>query len=368
MTEEIITALSKVPQLFVIARNSTFTYKGKPVKVQQVGRELGVKYVLEGSVRKAGNKVRITAQLVEAASGNHLWAERYDRELEDIFAVQDEIALRIIQAMRVELTEGEQAHVTGRGTENLQAYLKASQALAFWYRMNKEGSVKAKQLAREAIALDPQYAFPYTTLANAHMLDLWFRFSKSPKESMRLAIDAAQKALALDAFDPRTHVAWANLYIMQRQHEKAIVSAERAVELSPAGARAYFSLGVAMLFAGRFSEAVVLKEKALRLNPFPTSVEFRGLATAYRLTGRYEEAIAEYKKAMELEPNDLFTHLGLTITYVKMGRHEEAQASAQRILMAHPKFSLDYFSKMNRFKDESVVNDTITCLRKAGLK
>jgi len=368
ITEEIITALSKVPRLFVIARNSTFTYKGKPVKVKQVSEELGVRYVLEGSVRKTGEKVRITAQLIDAITGNHLWAERYDRDLKDIFALQDEITLKIIQALQVKLTAGEQAHVIGKGTENLNAYLKTLQAFEQFLRMNKQGSTMAKQLAKEAIALDPKYARPYAVIAYSHMLDLWFRFSESPEESMKLAVDAAQKALVLDDSDPLTHTCFSSLYIMQRQHDKAIASAERALGLSPSGARAHGSLGTALSFACRFSEAVQYLEQAIRLDPFPSSVSFRNLGSAYSALGRYEEAIVELKKALKLEPNDLFTHLRLAVTYVKLGRDQEARAEAAEVLRIHPKFSLEHYAKTLPYKDQSVVDDHIACLRKAGLK
>jgi adenylate cyclase len=234
--------------------------------------------------------------------------------------------------------------------------------------MNKQGSIMAKQLAKEAIALDPQYALPYSVMAYGHMLDLWFRFSESPEESMKLAIEAAQKALTLDDSDPLVHTCFSSLYIMQRQHDKAIASAERALELSPSGARAYGSLGSALSFACRFSEAVQYYEQGIRLDPFPSSVAMRSLGNAYRAVGRYEEAITQYKKALKLSPDDLFTHLHLAITYVKLGRDKEAQAEATEVLRIHPKFSLEHFAKTLPFKDQSVVDDFIACLRKAGLK
>jgi TolB-like protein/Flp pilus assembly protein TadD len=184
LTEEIITSLSKTPKIFVIARHSAFTYKDKSVKIQQVGRELGVRYVLEGSVRKSGNKVRITAHLIDATTEKHLWAERYDKDLKDVFAIQDEITLEIIKAMQVELTEGEQARVTGRGTKNLDAFLKALQAKEQW-GLDKKGSIKARQLAMEAIALDPNYGYPYAIVSHTHMLDVWLQSTESPEESMR---------------------------------------------------------------------------------------------------------------------------------------------------------------------------------------
>jgi adenylate cyclase len=368
LTEEIITALSKTPRVFVIARNSTFTYKGKAVKVKQVAEELGVRYVLEGSVRKSENHVRITAQLIDALTGKHLWAERYDRDLKQLFAIQDEITLEIIRALQVNLTEGEQARVIGKGTKNLQAYLKALEASVQFARMDKQGSMKAKELAKEAIALDPNYAYPYSTLSTTYLLDLWFDFSESPKESMRLAVEAAQKALALDPSDPRTHMGWANLYVMQREHDKAIASAERAVALNPGGARSLYALAIAMFYSCRFNEAVTVYEQAMRLDPFPSSMYFRNLGGAYRCVGRYEEAERQLKKALELSPNDLFAHLSLAIIYIKLGREKEAQAEATEVLRIHPKFSLDYFAKVNPLKCQSVLDDQIACLRKAGLK
>jgi adenylate cyclase len=368
LTEEIITALSKTPRIFVIARNSTFTYKGKSISVKQVAEDLGIRYVLEGSVRWVGDKVRITAQLIDALTGNHLWAERYDRDLKDIFALQDEITLKIITALQVKLTSWEQARMIGKGTQNLNAYLKTLQAYEQFVRMNKQGSIMAKQLAKEAIDMDPKYALPYSVMAYGHMLDLWFRFSESPEESMKLAVESAQKALALDDSDPLVHTCFSSLYIMQRQHDKAIVSAERALELSPSGARAYHSLGSALWFACRFSEAVQHFEQAIRLDPFPSSVAMRSLGNAYRMVGRYEEAIVQYKKALKLEPDDLFIHLGLAHIYVKLDRDKEAQAEAAEVLRIHPKFSLEHYAKTLPFKDQSVVDDTVVRLRKAGLK
>jgi adenylate cyclase len=368
LTEEIITALSKIPRIFVIARNSTFTYKGKAVKVKQVAEELGVRYVLEGSVRKSENHVRVTAQLIDALTGKHLWAERYDRDLKELFAIQDEITLEIIRALQVNLTEGEQARVIGKGTKNLQAYLKALEATVQFTRMDKQGSMKAKQLAKEVIALDPNYAYPYSTLSTAHLLDLWFDFSEFPKESMRLAVEAAQKALALDPSDPRTHTGMAYLYIMQRQYDKAIASAERAVALNPGGARPLFALASAMNFSCRFNEAVTFMEQAIRLDPFPPGIFLRNLGNAYTNVGRYEEAVKQLKRALELSPNDLFAHMSLAVTYIKLGREAEAKAESTEVLRIHPKFSLDYYAKVNPLKCQSVLDDRISCLRKAGLK
>jgi adenylate cyclase len=229
MTEEIISALGSVPKLFVIARNSTFTYKGKPVKVQQVSEELGVRYVLEGSVKKSGDKVRITAQLIDALSGRHLWAKRYDRNLDDIFAVQDDITKNIITAIQVKLTEGEQARAVAKGTNNLDAYLKCLQANELNHRVNPESNALAKQLAEEAVALDPEYAWAYYNLGRAHQLDVWLRTSKSPKESIGKAIGFMKKAISLDDTLAEAHGRLGFIYSMTRQYDKGIAEAEKGV-------------------------------------------------------------------------------------------------------------------------------------------
>jgi adenylate cyclase len=347
LTEEIITALSKTPKIFVIARHSAFTYKGKSVKVKQVGRELGVRYVLEGSVRKSGDKVRITAQLIDATTDKHIWAERYDRDLKHIFAIQDEITLEIINALQVKLTEGEKARVTGRGTKNLDAYLKAIQAHAQMRRAhNKENSLRVRQLAMEAISLDPHYGYPYAILSQAHLRDKWLPSTESPEESMRLATDAAQKALVLDDSDHRIHITLGFLYINQGKHDKAVAAAQRAVELCPGGADAYKVMGTALDFACRTSQAIPMFEKAIKLNPLPDATLFYLLAAADQWVGRYEDAIIEGKEALQLNPNNALTHFVLVRAYTKLGRKEEARAEAAKVLRINPKFSLDWYFKM----------------------
>jgi TolB-like protein/class 3 adenylate cyclase/Tfp pilus assembly protein PilF len=345
ISEEIITALSKTPKLFVIARTSSFKYKDKEVDIRTVGRELGVRYVLEGSVRKAGDKVRITAQLIDATTEKHLWAERYDRNLREIFAIQDEITLAIIKAMQVELTKGEMTDMTGRGTKNLDAYLKALQAQEQWQRMDKQGTMKAKQLALEAIAIDEQYGWPYAIVSWSHMMDVWLQSSESPKESMRLAAEAIQKALTLDEFDYRIHSVLSNLYIMQGKNDEAIASAQRALELCPGGAFAHAVLGTALRFACRFSEAVQFREQAIKLDPYPTALDYRNLAVAYSKVGRYEDAIAEYKKALQTNTNDWAVYYGLVEAYAKLNRKVEARNAAEELLRVRPDFSLNWLTE-----------------------
>jgi adenylate cyclase len=368
MTEEIITALSKVPYLFVIARNSTFSYKGKPVKIRQVAEDLGVRYVLEGSVRRAGDRVRVTAQLIDAIKGHHLWAERYERELKDTFALQDEITRKILVALEVRLTEGEQASTGRKVTDNLEAYLKTLQALEYRGRSDKEGVLVARQLAEEAMALDPKYARPYRILAACHVSDVFLGWSKSPKKSLEQALELAQKAISLDESDPCGYEVLSSVYMFKGEYERAIAEAERAIALDPNGADAYSQLGTVLQLVGRPQEAIAPLEKAIRINPIAPSIYFRRLGTAYANMGRYEDAIVQLKKAIDLAPDSLFPHLVLAATYSKAGRDEEAHAEVSEVLRIQPGISLEGLAKTSPLKNKADTDRFIDALRKAGLK
>jgi adenylate cyclase len=367
ITEEIITSLSKNPRLFVIASNSVFTYKGKAVKVQQVSEDLGVRYVLEGSVRKAGDRVRITAQLVDATTGHHIWSERYDRDLEDIFAIQDDIALEIMAAMHVKLLDGEQVrHWLKHGTTNLQAYVKVLQARSN-YVGTKEDIARTRHLYEEAIALDPGYARAHAMLGWNHFIEARFGWSESPAESIRIAFEYGQKALALDDTLDWSHMLLATIYLVKRQFEKAVAEAERAVALNPNGADAYACLSGVIGCSGRWEESVAFGQKSIRLNPSPTVYFYHWLGRAYFMTEQYDEAIATWKKALNLSPDYLNAHTFLAACYNSLDRQEEAAAAAKEVLRINPKFSLESYSKRLPYKNKADIERYIAALRKAGL-
>ncbi|MFO8164073.1 MAG: tetratricopeptide repeat protein, partial [Desulfatiglandales bacterium] len=367
ITEEIITGLSKVPRLFVIARNSTFTYKGKPVKVQQVAEELGVQYVLEGSVQKANDRVRITAQLVDATTGKHLWAEKYDRGLKDIFALQDEIMMKVIAALQVKLTEGEQALIIAGGTNNFEAYIKFLQGLEYTKRFNREGNLLARKTAQEIIALDPNYPIGYRLLATTHWLDVRLGISTSPGESLAKAAELYQKVIAMDPSDAVAHGFLGMVYTLMRQHEKGIAEVEKAVTLNPNAADARCFFGIILHYNGRHDEAIQAITKAIRLNPFPPNWYFMNLGRAYSHAGQYEEAIAALQKALQMSPDNLPALTHLAATYSLSGREQEARAEAAEILRVNPKFSLQYFAKTTPHKNPADKELVINALRKAGL-
>jgi len=367
ITEEIITALSKISQLFVISRQSTFTYKGKPVKVKQVSEELGVRYVLEGSVRKAGDKVRITAQLIDAITGHHLWAERYDRNLKDIFALQDEITLKIISALQVKLVGVDRSGLSVKGTDNLEAYLKLLQSREQAGRFTKEGNILARKYAEEAIALDPKYAGAYLRLSATLIMDLTYGTTESPEQSLRRAEECVQKALVLDNSSGEAHAFLGRIYLSKRQYEKAIAEGERALTLDPNSDFVQAALAYSSYYAGRFEEAIAMYQKAIRLNPFPAWY-YQMLASSYSQLGRHEEAIKGYKKALDRAPDSTMPHLGLAATYSLMGREKEAQDEAAEVLRIDPKFSLEHHAKSLLFKNQADLDRHIDALRKAGLK
>jgi len=368
ITEEIITGISKVPHLFVIARTSTFTYKGKSVKVQQVGSELGVRYVLEGSIRKAGERVRITAQLVDAATGQHLWAERYDGILKNVFALQDEITLKILNALQVKLTVGEQAQLWSKGTDNLKAYLKYLQARDHVYQLNQEKNVLGRQMLEEVIRLDPNYAVAYMTLAHTHTFDIYYGTCKSLKESLKRALDLVEKAIELDDSLAEAHGILGCIYQLKRQHKKAIAEGRRAVAINPNSAYSHNRLGLFLRYAGRYEEALSYSLKAIRLNPFPPGHYFHQLGMVYCMMERYEEAIAACKEGIRREPNNIFAHSSLAIIYILSGREQDARMEATEVLRIDPNFSLSRHSEALTYKNQADTARVIEALRKAGLK
>ena len=364
ITESIIMALSKVHDMFVIARNSTFTYKGKVVKIQQVAEELGVRYVLEGSVQKIEGRVRISTQLIDAISGKHMWAERYDRDLKDLFALQDEITMKIIAALQVQLIEGEELAV---GTDNLDAYLKYLQSAEQRRRWNKEGNNLGRKLAEEAIALDPEFAQAYLSLSAVHLMDMMYGSSESLEQSLKLAEEMVQKAISLRGTYADARGFLGRIYLTKRQYDEAIAEGERAVALNPNSAFVNAALAFSLTYAGRPEEAIVLYKKAIRLSPVSDLWHVRGLGGCYGMIGHYEEAISEYEKVIKRNPDDVFAHVGAAAIYSIFGHEKKAQTEAAEVLRIDPDFSLESFAKAKPYKYPKDLERLVNALRKAGL-
>jgi adenylate cyclase len=364
IAEEIITTLSKVGGLFVIARNSSFSYKGKPVKIQQVSEELGVRYVLEGSVRRSGDRVRVTAQLIDAIKGQHLWAESYDRDFKNIFEIQDEITLRIVTALRVKLTEGDQARIMEKKIKNPDVYLKILKVWSLTRDGSKESLIRYGQLAQEIVDMQPEYPDGYRILG-------WYHYNLgnrgiSPQENYKKAFKLAQKALSMDEFDGYSHALMSFLYLLKRKYEKAIESGKRSVEIQPNGAVVHMILGGTLSYAGRVDEAIVYLKRAIRLNPFPAWFYYYNLGRCYLQNGQYENAIMEFKKALQRTPDAFHPHAGLAITYILLDREEEARASAAKTLELNPNFTVTAVSKTLKYKNQAYKKLLFDAMRKAG--
>ncbi len=336
ITEDLMTDLSRLAGLFVIARNSVFTYKGRAVKPDQISRELGVRYVIEGSVRKANNRVRITAQLVDASRGYHLWAERYDRDLKDIFVLQDEIAQKIVTALQLKLEEGERDHMRRKNTENLDAWDHFIRAGELFRRATKEANMQAREMLEKAISLDPKFSRAYAKLAATHRRDWLWGWAADPKTSEQQALELAQRAVALDDSSPDGHKELAMIYVYKRQHEQAIAEAKRAVALDQNDAHNHAVLAEVLNYAGQPKEAIELVEKAMRLDPRYPAHYLYILGQAYNLTGQYEDAIGALRRSIVRNPDFLPAHAYLAAVYIEVGLEEEARAEMTEVRRIGP--------------------------------
>jgi len=366
-TEDIITTLAKMPRMFVIARESSFTYKGKSVKTQEVGRDLGVRYVLEGSIQKFGERIRITAQLIDATNGHHLWAEKYDRNLTDIFALKDEITKEIAIALEIKLTEGEWLPGWMGITNNFDAWLKVKQSLEHFRRFTPDDNILSRKKAKEALNLDPNYTGAMQMVAWTLLMDGLFGTSKTPDISIEQAFELAQKAVDKGDDDAGAHYLIGYVHSQRGQFENAVSELEIARDLFPNSAEINAGLGMVLVNAGRPVEAIPVFKKAMSLNPIPPSWYFANLGDAYRNTEQYEKATLEYKKAIQQQPDHMFAHLGLAVCYVRLNRQEDANAEAAEVLRINPKFSVERLSKNLQFKDQAAKQRHIDGMRKAGL-
>jgi adenylate cyclase len=366
LTEDIITGLAKVPGLFVIARNSSFTYKGKPVKVQQVSEDLGVRYVLEGSVRRSGNTVRITTQLIDALSGEHLWAQKYDRELKDIFALIDEITKETMTALQVKVTEGEYAHVFAKGTASLEAYENVLQGARHHRAFNREDNLRAMGYFERAIELDPDYPIAHAFLARTHQREVLLGSSKDRKASIGKAFALARKAIELDG-----NLGWAHAYLgwlltTTKKYEEALKELELGVSLSPSTSETVGWLGFCLNYMGRRDEAIEVLKRALRLDPFPPTTVILFMGVTYRDAERYDEAIETCGRIISIEPDFLFAHTCLASAYSLSGRDEEARAEAAEVLRINPNFTLKNLARMP-YRNPEDLERMLGSLRDAGL-
>jgi adenylate cyclase len=367
ITEDIITDLSKISGLFVIARNSVFIYKGKAVKIAEVGRELGVRYVLEGSVRRANGRIRITAQLVDASTQGHLWAQRYDRDLKDIFTLQDEVTQQIVAALAVKVTEDEQKRLLQRYTDNMEAYDYYLRGLEYFSQLTKTSNKMAREMLDKAIDLDPKFAAAYALLGLAYSQE-WTQGWSQDSQPLEHAFELAQKAIALDETLPSGYAILGEVYLHKNKHEKAIAAQQKAIALSPNDADEIAGLGGILTWAGRPEETIELAKKAMRLNPMYPTEYLWNLGHAYYLIGRIEEAVETLNRARDRSPEYIPVIAYLTASYIELGREEEARAAAAQLNKLSPGIPLDAWRNRLPYKDKKVWDRLYSSWRKAGMK
>jgi adenylate cyclase len=326
-----------------------------------------VQYVLEGSVRKAGNQVRVTAQLADATTGDHLWAERYDRPLQDIFAVQDSIVQRIVTTLNLEFTLVHQGWQFERHTDNPEAYDDALRGLGYILTPTKEGNLKARQMFEKAIELDPKYSHSYTNLGYIYWLDWVLQWSDDPSALDR-AFQLEQQAIALDDSQPLAHTLLSGIYVFKKQYDQASAEAERTLALDPNSAGGYEALARIMDCTGKPAEAIGLAEKAMRLDPRNRESYLFYEGWSYSQMGRYEEAIPLLKRALTSFPNNWAAHSLLVVDYIELGRKGEARAEAAELLRIDPHFSLDMWRQRSPQKNRALLERNLADARKAGLK
>jgi adenylate cyclase len=332
LTEDLTTDLSKIPGLFVVARNSVFTYKGRPERVEQIGRELGIKYVLEGSARKSDNQVRITAQLIDATNGYHLWAEHYDRPLNHIFKVEDEIREKIVFALKVKLSPQEQERFKYAPTNSMEAYDLWLRAIPFMGSFTREGERQARQLCAQATVLDPNYSAAYWCLAQTSIIDWMWGWDLDPQVVDRV-FALAQQAVALDESSPLAHLGLGDAFVIRKQLDRAVIEGRRSIELGPSCAPCYGELAEHLMCEGHPAQALELLEKALRLDPIFYHADYQfDLALVHLQLGRREQAVDELKQVLFHQPNFAIAHAVLAVVYADTDNETEARAEAAKWL------------------------------------
>jgi adenylate cyclase len=367
ISEDIITALSKLKQLFVIARNSSFAFKGKNVNVGEVGKSLGVRYVLEGSVRKSGGRVRITAQLIDATTGGHLWAERFDRDLTDIFAVQDDVTTHIVSALALNLSRGDRQNIAAERTDSQEAYDCFLRGRELWWRFSREANLEAERLLRRAAALDPgfapAFAFLAATLANAYSNE----WTDSPAEALEEAERAARQAVKLDERYPYALWSLGMTLSWARRNDEALNAAEKAIAFNPNFADGHSMVGVQLNFLGRSAEAIKFLDRAMALDPHFNSLllYFRAQA-AYQL-GQYAEAASLLKRRILRNPETDASRVLLAASYGQMGLLDEAREAWRGALSVNPAYSLEQRRNVMPYKNPADFERIVEGLRKAGL-
>jgi TolB-like protein/Flp pilus assembly protein TadD len=366
MTEDVITDLSKLSELFVIARYSVATYKNKSLDVQQVARELGVSFVLQGSVRRAGDQLRINAQLINAETGEHLWAERYDRQLQSIFAIQDEIAASIVQALKIQLGAPETQALQVRATINFEAYDLFLKGQRVFSSRTRENISEAISMYRKAIELDPSFSRAYGAIAVATTFQYRRGFTDTPLETMNLALELAKKAVTMDSNIPQVYWSLGYVHLFRKEYDKAVQAVQKAIEISPNYADAYGLLSLIYNHQGNSSGAISSITKGMKLNPYYSYDYPYNLGRAQYLAGRYQEAIDNLTIALEKNETAPTPRIYLIASYVKAGMIDDAEWEAEQLQTQNPEMTISQLRRTSAQKD-TLMDELTIDLRRAGV-
>ncbi len=364
MTEDLITELSRFQELLVIARNTVFTYRGKATKVQDVGRELNVRYVLEGSVRKAGDRVRISAQLIDARSGHHVWAERFDRQLEDVFAVQDEVVQRIIATMSGKLVETERNRALTMSPDTMKAYDLVLKGRELWYKFTPQTNAEARDYYTKAIALDPTYGRAYASLAWSHVVDASERWSEDAQASLDAALEAALQGTRVNPDSHTTYNALGQVYFNKGMHSDALEAYQRTISLNPNDPDGYLLYGRVLAYCGRNDEAVAQIEKGIQMNGNKPGWYGWMEGTVHYIGKRYEQSISAMRRSASPGAG---TYRWLAIAHAQLGQDEEAKAAAAEYLRRVPNYDFQHQLKTEPFLRDEDRAHYVDGMKKAGL-
>jgi TolB-like protein/class 3 adenylate cyclase/Tfp pilus assembly protein PilF len=365
ITEDVILALGRFSDLSVIAREAVQQYKGQALRPGALSSELGVRYALQGSVRRDGDRIRVTATLSDAMTGVQLWSDRYDGEVKDMFAVQDDITQKVVGALAIKLSDIERQRALAKPPDNLQAYDYLQRGREYLRRNTRADNREARRMFETALQLDPSYATAYVGLGYTYVAAAFSGWTEQVMESVLKAKEYGQKALELDGSSGEAHALLGTVYLNLGEGERAIAEIRQAIEINPNDAKSYAMLGGALTYSGRPEEAVKAFELAMRLNPDMDVGRFNPVGWAYYLVGRYEDAVKVQEAALRRSPNDYYVHAGLAASYAQLGRDIDAKRAAENTLRTWPFFSAVEFA--SQFSDVNYVA-IVSGLSKAGLK
>ncbi len=366
IAEDIITALSKISRMRVIARNSTFAYKGRAHDLRQVASELGVRYVLEGSIRSGGNRLRITAQLIDANDGSHVWAERFDRTIDDIFDIQDEITKEVVTALRVNLTDGEEAYILARGTNDIEAWQLCGRAYELFLRFNATDYLEARVLAEKALRLDPDYAYAWATLGLTYWYDGRLGYTGDSEAKFTRAKECAERAMALDAAVSPVIALNVHLAGITGREQEGVAIARRGVELYPGNADVRAFLGFALFRVGAYREAVDHFRAAMSLNPFYPNWYRSSMARILMMLDEFEEAMVLADESLSIEPANIIAWVTKAYMFGQLGRSGDAEEAAKKLTRIAPNLRLEHVPGILMINEATAAQRIIDGLRKVG--